>query len=98
MSIEQQAGLLLVYMQVQQIQIAADDARLVLQRHAWRKSQRRRMRWVWPWLEAARRFSQTLKQSNVFHPPLKASNSEFQSLINHHIELRSNPIERVVNS
>ena len=32
MSIEQQAGLLLVYMQAQQIQIAADAARLVLQR------------------------------------------------------------------
>ena len=30
MSIEQQAGLLLVYMQAQQIQIAADAARIVL--------------------------------------------------------------------
>ena len=33
MSVEQQAGLLLVCMQGQQFQIAADAARLVLQRH-----------------------------------------------------------------
>ena len=48
MSIEQHAGLILVYIQAQQIQIAADAANLVLQR--------RRMLWVGPWLDAARRF------------------------------------------
>ena len=54
MSIEQHAGLILVYMQAQKIQIAADAAHLVLQR--------RRMLWVGPWLEAARRF-----QDGHFH-------------------------------
>ena len=56
MSVEQQAGLLLVCMHVQQFQIAADAARLVLQRRRRRRVQRRRMFWVRPWLEAARRF------------------------------------------
>ena len=58
MSVEQQAGLLLVCMQVQQFQIAADSARLVLQRRRRRGAQRRRILWVRPWLEAARRFQQ----------------------------------------
>ena len=56
MSIEQQAGLPHVYMQAQQIQIAADAASLVLRKRRWRRLQRRRMIWVRPWLEAARRF------------------------------------------
>ena len=56
MSVEQQPGLLLVCMQVQQFQIAADAARLVLQSRRRRRAQRRRMLWVRPWLEAARRF------------------------------------------
>ena len=57
MSVEQQAGLLLVCMQVQQFQIVADAARLVLQRRRRRRTQRRRMLWVRPWLEeAGRRF------------------------------------------
>ena len=58
MSVEQQAGLLLVCMQVQQFQIAADAARLFLQRRRRRRAQRRRMLWVqssarMPWKRGA---------------------------------------------
>lgn len=54
--VRQQAGLLLAYMQVQQFQNAADAVHIILGRRRQRKAQRRRMLWVRPWLEEARRF------------------------------------------
>ena len=54
--VRQQAGLLLPYVQVQQFQNAADAVHIILGRWRWRRAQRRRMLWVRPWLEKARRF------------------------------------------
>ena len=54
--VRQQAGLLLAYMQVQQFKNATDAVNTILGRRRQRKAQRRRMLWVRPRLEEARRF------------------------------------------
>ena len=54
--VRQQAGLLLAYIQVQQFKNATDAVNIILGRRRQRKAQRRRMLWVRPRLEEARRF------------------------------------------
>ena len=51
--LRQQAGLLLVFMQVQQYQNAADAVHIIIGRRRQRRAQRRRRLWVRPWLDEA---------------------------------------------
>ena len=76
MSVEQQAGLLLVCMQVQQFQIAADAVRLVLQRRSVlptsgqssaRTSWERGANAVEAWCEPQERSSNAVKTSCKLH-------------------------------